>query len=273
MVSGATTGGIVAPLFVPADRPERFSKAARSGADAIIIDLEDAVATSAKDGARAVLGGRLPDEVPVLVRINAVGTPWYEADIAATVACGASGVVLPKAEDPGALADAARAIKGRCGLVALIETARGLASARAIAASGAVARLAFGSFDYSADLGCAHGRDALLLARLEIVLASRLAGLPAPLDGVTAATGDIAAVEADARYARDLGFGGKLLIHPAQVAPTLDGFAPTEAEVVWARRVIDTADGAAAVGGEMVDAPVRLRAQTILGRSREGGSR
>ena len=151
------------------------------------------------------------------------------------------------------------------GAIALIESARGLAAARDIAR--ACGRLAFGSVDFAADLGCAHTREALLLARLELVLASRLAGLPAPLDGVTTAIHDDALVESDARHAAELGFGGKLLIHPKQVAAALRGFAPGEAEIAWARRVLAAGgDGAVAVDGMMIDAPVRLRAERILSR-------
>ncbi|WP_026869973.1 HpcH/HpaI aldolase/citrate lyase family protein [Inquilinus limosus] len=253
---------VVAPLFVPANRPERFGKAAASGADAVIIDLEDAVPAEAKDQARAALRADFT-ALPVLVRINAAGTPWHADDVAAVSALPLPAIVVPKAE----LGEGLEAIARSHSVVALIETARGLAEARRIAALPSVARLAFGSIDYSADLGCAHTRDALLAARSELVLASRLAGRPAPLDGVTAAIDDATLVTGDARYARDLGFGGKLCIHPKQVAPVLDGFRPDEAEITWARRVLASGDGAAAVDGAMVNEPVRIRARSILARS------
>ncbi len=177
--------------------------------------------------------------------------------------------MLPKAETAADVAEAARA--AGVPVVALIESARGVAGAREVA--GAAARLLFGSIDLAADLGCAEERDALLSARCEVVLASRLAGLPAPIDGVTPGYRDPAPVEADARYAARLGFGGKLLIHPAQIAPARAGFAPTEAEVAWAQRVLAAAeDGrAVALDGAMVDAPVRMRAERILARSRRAG--
>jgi citrate lyase subunit beta/citryl-CoA lyase len=151
----------------------------------------------------------------------------------------------------------------------LVETARGLAACRDIACAAGVTRLAFGSIDYAADLGMAHVRDALLIARAEIVLASRLAGLPAPIDGVTTAIDDDETIADDARYAAALGFGGKLCIHPRQIPPVRRGFAPSDAELAWARRIIVAPEGGAvSVDGTMVDAPVRLRARQILVRAK-----
>ena len=152
-------------------------------------------------------------------------------------------------------------------VIALVESARGLADARALAALDGVALLAFGSIDFCADIGCAHTRDALCAARSEIVLASRLAAIAAPLDGVTTAIDDAVAVEDDARHARELGFAGKLLIHPRQITPALAGLMPDAAEIAWARRVVAAAEGASRVDGAMVDAPVRLRAEAILSRA------
>ena len=252
---------IRAPLFVPADRPERFAKAAGSGADAVILDLEDAVAPEAKDKARSLLDCRFTD-LPVILRVNAIGTPWHAADIAAACAFPFAALMLPKAEDP--VTALAAQLPANMSVIALIETARGLAAARQIAALDRVARLAFGSVDYCADLGCAHQQDALLSARSELVLAARLAGMPPPLDGVTTALQTPGAAEEEARHARSLGMGGKLCIHPRQVPEVLTGFRPTEAEQDWARRVLAAGDGAVAVDGAMVDAPVRQRARAIL---------
>ena len=260
---------IALPLFVPADRPERYAKAFAAGADAVIVDLEDAVAPAAKAGSRqALLGARdalAAAACPVLLRINARGTPHHEADIAAARQLPPlAAVMLAKAEcahDVEAVAD----VTGRP-VLALIESARGLAAARAIAEAGA--RLAFGSIDFAADLGCAHSREALLLARAELVLASRLAGRAAPIDGVTTGVKDEVLIADDARYAQSLGMGGKLLIHPAQIAPARAGLRPGAEEIAWAQRVLGSGDGAAAVDGAMVDAPVRVRATQILRRAR-----
>ncbi|MEP9355577.1 CoA ester lyase [Xanthobacter sp. KR7-65] len=254
------------PLFVPADRPERFEKAAAAGADAVILDLEDAVAADAKDAARAALRSGF-GSVPIIVRVNGLGTPWHAADMAALAGHGFAAVMVPKAE-------AGEPFSSLCGaspvpVVALVESARGLADARRIAETSNVTRLAFGSIDFCADIGCMHTRDALLVARSELVLASRLAGLVAPVDGVTTSIGDAGAISADARHALDLGFGGKLAIHPRQIVPIRAGLAPDEAEIAWARKVLASGDGAAAVDGAMVDEPVRIRARTILSRQME----
>jgi len=260
----STTLDFLVPLFVPGNRPERFDKAAASGADAIIIDLEDAVAANTKDEARAALRGGFTS-LPVLVRVNGIGTSWHKADMAALARQTFAAVVMPKAE-------AGPAFEALCAaapmpVVALIETARGLADARRIAATENVARLAFGSIDFCADLGCAHTREALLAARGELVLASRLAGLVAPIDGVTTAIDDTALIAGDARHACDLGFTGKLCIHPRQIEAIRAGFAADEAEIAWANKVLASGDGAAAVDGMMVDEPVRIRARSILKRA------
>lgn len=256
----------IVPLFVPGHRPDRFAKAAAAGPDAVIIDLEDAVPRDAKDQARANLTAGLA-ELPVLVRVNGVGTPWHDQDIAAVARMKPAAVMVPKAESPAAIDRIAAVLGPDLPIIALVETAAGLAGARALAAHPAVGRIAFGSVDFCADLGCAHEREALLAARSELVLASRLAGLAAPIDGVTLAVDDPAAANGDARYALQLGFGGKLAIHPAQISPIRQGFQPSAAEVEWARKVLASGDGAASVDGEMVDEPVRVRARSIIARS------
>jgi citrate lyase subunit beta / citryl-CoA lyase len=257
---------LVTALFVPADRPERFSKAQSSGADAIIIDLEDAVAPSAKATARSnlCLPGVLPTGCEVFVRVNGRQTPWYSDDLAAVARLQAAGVVLPKAESAEDVAHTSKSIPG-APLIALIETARGLAAVREISAVLGVTRLAFGSIDFCVDIGAAHGRDALLAARSAIVLASRLSELAPPLDGITTSIDDSALIEEDARYAYRLGFGGKLCVHPRQIVPVRRGFASSPEEIAWAKRILAAGtEGAIAVDGTMVDSPVRARARQIL---------
>lgn len=268
----------ITPLFVPGDRPERFSKAAASGADAMIIDLEDAVAPESKPAARAALQpAALPAGIPLFVRLNAVGTLWHEDDVAAVARLDLAGVMLSKVESGQDVARLAAMLPAKS-IIALIESAHGLANVREIAQHAG--RLAFGSIDFCADLGMAHEREMLLTARAEIVLASRLASLPAPLDGVCTILDAAAQVEEEARYARALGFGGKLCIHPKQLIPLRAGFAPTRAQVDWAERVLASGSGAVTVDGKMVDEPVRLQARQILalqpsaslGRNANGGS-
>lgn len=258
-------------LFVPADRPERFTKALAAGADAVIVDLEDAVAPAAKDHARDALANWLggPDAAPVLVRSNAPGTAWFAEDQRVCAHPLVRGIVVAKAEDADALAQVASKSPSRA-LLPLIESAAGIDAVRSIAATAGVTRLIFGSIDFQADLGIEGDDDALLFFRSQLVLASRLANLDAPVDGVTTALGDDDAIARDTARARRLGFGAKLCIHPKQVAAVNRGFLPSDAERAWAHRVLAAAEAsggaAVAVDGRMVDAPVLLRARRLLSR-------
>lgn len=261
-------------LFVPADRPERLAKALDSGADAVIADLEDAVAPAAKAGARDALAAALDDLAArgrrVVVRLNGVETAWFHDDVRLAEHPAVEAVMLPKADG----AEAVRAVRGRAGtatrpVLALIETARGMAAAEALAQCDGVARLVFGTIDFMLDTDIAEDDGLSLLAfRARLVLASRVAGLAAPVDGVTTTFDDAAVVAAEARRSRSLGFGAKLCIHPRQVAPVHAAFNPGAEQLAWARRVVDAAaqaQGAAvAVDGKMVDAPVLARAQRLL---------
>lgn len=257
-------------LFVPANRSHRLVSALASGADGVIFDLEDAVPPGEKDSARqamlAALAATGPTPMPILVRVNAPATPWFAADYAALAHLRFDGVVLPKAERRADIETLRKGVGEHRRVVALIETARGVASARQLAE--VASHLAFGSLDFANDIGAKHTREALLSARMELVLASKLAGLPGPIDGVTTAIDDPDAVAQDAAYAAALGFIGKLLIHPGQVLPACAAFAPSEAEIAWARRVIAATEdqAVAVVDGRMADAPVRQQAMRLLGR-------
>lgn len=253
-------------LFVPADRPERFAKAAASGADAVIIDLEDAVGAANKLAARTNLSNDFTDG-PIILRINSAGTRWHADDLSAAARLKLAAIMLPKTEMDETLDAIATSPAAHLPVIALVETALGIAQARAIAAHPAVKRLAFGSIDFAADLACAHTRDALLSARCEVVLASRLASLPPPIDGVTTAIEDEALILDDARYGQRLGFGGKLCIHPRQIAAVRTGYAPEALDITWAERVLASGDGAISLDGAMVDEPVRIRARNILHRA------
>ncbi len=264
----------VATLFVPGNRPDRWQKAATAGADFVIIDLEDAVPAADKAVARSALsGGPLPGG-PLAVRINGVGTPWHDDDMRVVTSLPIAAIMIPKIDSAKTVASLRAACGDEIGIVGLVESAEGLGSVREIAGAPGLIRLAIGTIDLAADLGCAHTPTALLHARSELVLASRLAGITPPIDGITASISDTKAAENDARYARELGMGGKLCIHPAQLAPTFIGFAPTEDEIAWATRICEAeGDGALAVSGEMVDLPVRKRAEIILARARDVTSR
>jgi citrate lyase subunit beta/citryl-CoA lyase len=205
-----------------------------------------------------------------MVRLNAVDSPGFEDDLKVASHAGVAGVIIPKAACSRDLARVAAALP-RHALLPLVETAAGLAAARALARARGVQRLVFGSIDFQADLGIEHDEETLRPYRAELVLASRLAGLPPPVDGVTLALDDSDAVLRDTLSARRQGFGGKLCIHPRQLAAVRRGFAPSEAELRWARDVLRAAEGAGgaaiALDGRMVDAPVVLRAQALLAQA------
>jgi len=258
-------------LFVPANRPERITKAQQAGADAVIVDLEDAVAPTDKATAREALARHLSPSEPVLVRINAADTLWFADDLKLCEAPGVSGVLLPKAEEPQALAEVARVIgAGKC-IVPIIETARGFDQARALATSGHAERLAFGSIDFQVDLGIEGEGEELLFFRSQLVLVSRLANLLPPIDGVTVEIDNADTLRTETRRGRRLGFGAKLCIHPKQVSVVNACFAPTTEEIAWAERVLAAASAskgsAVAVDGKMVDVPVIRKAEGILRRS------
>lgn len=256
-------------LFVPGDRSDRFDRAAASGADLVVCDLEDAVAARAKDAAREAVAGWLRTAGRAAVRVNAAGAPWYAADCAALQGLpGLAAVMVPKAEDPDALGTLVEGL-GDVPVVALVETALGLHRAVDLASVPGVVRLAFGSVDFALDTGCAQDDTALLHARSSLVVASRVAGVAQPVDGVTVALDDADAAGRDAAQARRLGFAGKLCVHPRQVPAVNAAFTPSTEEVDRARRVVAAAgDGAASrVDGELVDVPVLERARRTLRRA------
>ncbi len=255
-------------LFVPGNRPDRFDKAAASAADAIIVDLEDAVPPADKAAARAALAAWLTPSSHVVVRVNGADTEWFADDVALCAHPGVAGVVVPKAESEDHLAHVASRVASHAVLLPLIESAKGLVNGAALAGAPRVLRVLFGSIDFQLDLRMSVAEADLLFFRQQLVLLSRAAGIAAPVDGVTVEIDDAAVLRDAAAHARRLGFGGKLCIHPAQAAIVNDAFSPTADEIAWARRIVaaaDAAGGAAtAVDGRMVDKPVILRAQAIL---------
>lgn len=267
-------------LFVPGNRHERFDKACASGADAVILDLEDAVPPADKLAARehvvrwltarqAPHAPHTPASAPVYVRINAASTPWFDADVAALAGLPQlAGLVVPKTEDAATLRRAAHGATSTLRLLPLIETAQAFAALNDIATAPRVERLMFGTIDFQLDIGIEGDGDELLYFRAQLTLASRIAGIAAPVDGVTTALDDAALIEAATRRARALGFRGKLCIHPRQVAPVHAAFAWRDDEIAWAERVIAAADAsggaAVALDGKMIDAPVIAKANEIL---------
>ncbi len=260
-------------LFVPGNRPERFDKALASGADAVVLDLEDAVAPTDKPDARDAVARRLaaaslPDRTRLVVRINDTATPWFDADLAMLSSHGAAAVLLPKAETAASIA----LLRTACPVIdvlALIETARGILAAAAIAAAPGVQRLVFGTIDFALDLDLSGDAVGFDTAAGLLALASRAAGIAAPVAGVTAVIDDEALLLLELARARAHGFGAKLCIHPKQVATIHQALRPSAAELDWAHRVIAAAQGSAGavqVDGRMVDKPVLQRAHAVLAR-------
>lgn len=275
-------------LFVPGNRPERFDKACASGAHAVILDLEDAVAPDAKPDARAKIGawlqqrdqsGRRGRTPAIALRINAASTPWFVGDLELCRLPAVDVVLLPKAEHVDGIAEVTRALPPNATVLPIIESALGIERLPSIAAAPRVARLAFGALDFRVDLGLGSDTERapddeeheLAYFRSRIVLASKIAGLAAPVDGVTTSIDDAARIEAEARRARKFGFGAKLCIHPKQVEAVHRAFLPTAEQIDWARRVLaavaQSGSSAIQVDGRMVDRPVILEAEAILARA------
>lgn len=261
-------------LFVPGTRPERFIKAFDSGAAGVIIDLEDAVPEEDKKSARDAIRTAWPtfnaeQKKRLVIRTNAPGTPFYAADLILAQELDVGCLLIPKSESQDQINGAALILPNTA-IIPMIETAIGLDRLREIANANQVIRLALGNLDLQADLGmvCDLQETQLHTARYQIVLASRVAQIAPPIDGVTPSTDDIQRISDDAERAKRLGFGGKLCIHPKQVLLVQNAFMPTEEEVAWAQRVIeaDQASKGAAIklDGRMIDRPVVLLAQRTI---------
>lgn len=262
-------------LFVPATSPERFIKAASSGADRVVIDLEDAVDASAKvEARRSLKNASLPDNLPLYVRINGVETPWFEADMALVGTLPVAGILLPKAETAAHVARAAAALATGQHIVAMIETAVGLWNVLEVAKGSRVERLAFGALDFQVDTGITDEEPnelELAYARSRIVIASRVAGILGAIDSISTTLDDAEILGSDATRGRRFGFAGKLCIHPKQVAPTHRSFLPRAEEREWASGLMEalaarpeSQRGSFSFRGAMVDRPVIERARHIL---------
>jgi citrate lyase subunit beta/citryl-CoA lyase len=273
-------------LFVPATSTRKIEKAYASDADAVIVDLEDAVAVAEKPAARALLGGivSVPRARPTWVRVNATSTSFCLRDLECTCAPGVTGIVLPKVES----AEQVRAVDwamtqfevdrglapGTVALMGIVETSRGLVAVDAIAAaSPRLSRLLFGAVDLAADMSIEidDAAGATQQARFAIARASYAAGLAAPIDTAFTDIANLDELRASAGRAKALGFGGKTCIHPGQIATVNAVFAPTAAQLAWARKVVDAfaeaeRQGLAALqlDGEMLDYPVVERARRLL---------
>lgn len=275
------TRAIITALYAPGDRPERFEKALDAGADAVIVDLEDAVAVSRKADARAALAdfaaawearGALAPSVQV--RVNARDSPAHGADLATVAALPqAFGVRVPKTQSADDVTAVSEAAPGRA-VHALLESAISIERAFEIAGSG-VASIATGEADLRAELGVPAGPDGepgLAWSRSRVVNAASAAGLPAPLMAVYADIADLDGLEASCRAGRALGFAGRTAVHPRQLAVIRRAFTPDAAELDRARRIVDrvrsaTADGTGAFAledGTFIDVAMVRAAQRVI---------
>lgn len=273
-------------LFAPANHPRRVEKAFTLQADAVILDLEDACAISEKAASRSKVTEALarPRQGLGYVRVNPLSTKFAYGDLTQTVRPGLDGVVLPKVESASDLHTADWLIRqmerehgmpeGGVDLIPIIETARGLAHLPEIlAATPRVRRAAFGAGDFTLDLDLTwtRGEEELNAYRAQIVLHSRAAGIEAPLDTVWVDLRDPEGCAASARKARELGFQGKLCIHPDQIAAVNAAFSPTEAQIARAQRVLEAfaqaeAQGSSAIqlDGQFIDYPIVYAAQRVM---------
>lgn len=257
-------------LFVPATRPDRFAKAATSGADRVILDLEDAVAPSEKADARRNLANTLiPTDVPTYVRVNSALTPWFDDDLAVAATLAIRGILLPKADTAAHVRRAAAVIAREHVIVPIIETAIGLWNVLEVAHAPRVERLVFGALDFALDTGMHDEDGAFDYVRSRIAIASKVAGIAPPVDAVTLGIDDQDTLTRHATRSRHFGFGGKLCIHPKQLRATNNAFRPSDADVEWARAIVAEQgarpqDAVFAYRGELVDRPVLERARQIV---------
>ena len=255
-------------LFVPGDRPDRFAKALASGADTVIVDLEDAVAPVNKEQARQLVADYPFAAHSICLRINGTATAWYAEDQKLCALPGVNSVMLPKVESASQVERLAALVPAAVPILPFIETAQGYWHMQEIAAAGRVQRLVFGTLDFLLDLGMSVTGEELNSVRLQMVIASRVAGIVPPIDGVTQDIKDLEGLKSDSLRARRLGFGGKTCIHPSQVEIVNTCFSYTEVELAWARKVVDAAAAARgaviSLDGKMIDRPVIEQARVIL---------
>lgn len=266
-------------LFVPGDRPDRYGKALAAGADAVCIDLEDAVAPGHKTGARASVARFLadrptPSPAAVIVRVNDPDTGRGGRDAGALRDHPPDAVMVPKVTTAEGVRRACRLVGDGMPLLPIVETALGLENAVHIgAASPAVATLIFGGFDLSAELGAEPDWESLLYARSRVVHAAALSGLDA-IDMPSRDLRGMAGLRDEAARARRLGYNGKVAIHPAQIAAIHEVFTPSRDEIRQARRIVEAdraaGGGAVALDGRMVDRPVVEAARRVLARAGAG---
>lgn len=268
-------------LFAPAVRPDLLRKMPRTGADAIVIDLEDATPPEAKDTGRAEMRSAVADlagQLPVLVRVNDDTTPWHDDDLDSLPTEGLAGIVVPKIETIAGLDSLAERLTARgldMSVIGGVETALGVADARPLLAHDVISAGYFGAEDFIADLGGVRtaSNDEVAYARAQIALAGRLADVTV-IDQIVADFTDDDRCRRECLQARAMGYGGKLCIHPSQVSIANEAFLPSSEEIDRAHRLLEAYDDAKAQGvasvafeGQMVDEPVARQARRVLAQA------
>ena len=256
----------ITPLFVPGTRSDRFEQAIQSGADTIIIDLEDSVSQLQKQVARENLLGFDKQGCNLFVRVNDLDSSFVRDDLACLKKCGEVGIMLSKSEDPHAITQWLEQHSGTRQILCLIETVKGFAQTSALMQHENVIGCAFGHFDFSTDLGCEADISLLAPYRADLVLQSKLHGKAAPLDCVTADISQIGQLKLDCEDAKRRGFGGKLLIHPSQVKPAQSIFLPSEDDYEKAKELVAVTANQAVVQheGRMIDKPILKKAEQLI---------
>jgi citrate lyase subunit beta / citryl-CoA lyase len=258
----------ITPLFVPGIRADRFEQALQSGADSIIIDLEDSVSADQKDEARKNLLEFDDKSCNLFVRVNDLQSPFVSDDLECLEQCGNIGIMLSKSEDLIAITQWLGHQKTNRSILCLVETVAGLAAIGDLMQLPDVIGCAFGHFDFSTDLGCDADLSVLAPYRAELVLQSKLHGKAAPLDCVTSDISAIEQLKADCEDARKRGFGGKLLIHPSQVKPAQSIFMPRKQQYEEAKKLVDATANNAVIKheGKMIDKPILKKAEQLMKR-------
>lgn len=281
-------------LFAPGNHPRKVEKVFDAGADAVILDLEDAVAVAEKPATRAIVvqAMQTPRSCLGYIRINALDTEFAFEDLEAVVAPGVDGIVVPKIESVEALATAEWMIsalevkrglpQGGIDILPIIETGKGIVAVRDIAKAASRTRwLSFGAGDYTADMGMdwTQGEAECAHARAEIAVASRASGLEPPVDTVWTRLDDPAGLMASARTVKAMGFQGKLCIHPGQIDAVHQVFTPDAETIAEAQKIVAAFDEAEAAGsasiqvdGKFVDYPIVQRAQRTLAIAKAAGA-
>lgn len=263
-------------LFVPGDRPDRFASAEASGADVVVFDLEDAVASEAKSAARVFIAEHLSRRdrstasVATAVRISAPATEAGKADLDVLESLSDQVAIVVAKADADSLAAVCARLRNGAPVLPLVESARGVLEVGELAAGSATVRLLFGHLDLCAELGIdPSDAERLRSIRLALRIAAAASDLAPPADGVTADFRDDDVLRADMSETLRSGFSGKLCIHPAQLDIVHDALMPRPDELAWAQKIVElaSADGVAVIDGAMVDRPVRLRAQAIIDRN------